>query len=66
MLASILFVILVLALMSWCGHLTAKFAAQRGRSRGVWFLLGTLFFPIPSIVLAFLPPHSQEKAVISN
>jgi hypothetical protein len=61
MLASILFVILVLAAMFWCGRLTAKFAGQRGRSRGVWFLLGSLFFPIPSIVLAFLPPHSQRR-----
>ena len=66
MLASIIFVILVLAVMFWCGHLTAKFAAHRGRSKGAWFLLGTLFFPVPSIVLALLPPQSKEKAVVSN
>jgi hypothetical protein len=69
MLASIFFVIVVLAIMFWCGQVTAKFAAQRGRSKGAWFLVGSLFFPlfpIPSIVLALLPTHSQAKAVISN
>lgn len=66
MLASIIFVILVLAVMFLCGRCTAKFAAQRGRSSGAWFLLGSLFFPVPSIVLAFLPPRSKEKAVVSN
>lgn len=66
MVASILCVILVFTLMFWCGHLTAKFAAQRGRSRGPWFLLGTLFYPVPYIVLALLPPRSREKAAISS
>jgi hypothetical protein len=49
--------------MVWCGRSTANFAAQKGRSKGAWFLLGSLFFPIPSIVLALLPPHSGGKAV---
>ncbi|MGA7997932.1 MAG: hypothetical protein WCA28_23920 [Bradyrhizobium sp.] len=63
MLASIIFVSVVLAVMVWCGRSTANFAAQKGRSKGAWFLLGSLFFPIPSIVLALLPPHSGGKAV---
>jgi hypothetical protein len=62
MLASIIFVTVVVALMFWCGRLTAKLAAQRGRSRGAWFLLGSVFFPVPSIVLALLPPHSKARA----
>jgi hypothetical protein len=66
MLASVIFVTLVLAVMFWCGRSTAKFAAQRGRSRGAWFLLGSLFFPIPSIVLALLPSHSTKKAALSD
>jgi hypothetical protein len=55
MLASIIFISLVLAGMFLCGRHTAKLAAQRGRSKGAWFLLGSLFFPIPSIALALLP-----------
>jgi hypothetical protein len=66
MLASIIFVTLVLAVMFWCGRSTANFAARRGRSKGVWFLLGSVFFPIPSIVLALLPPHTNPKAVVSG
>jgi hypothetical protein len=64
--ASIIFVALVLAVMFLCGRCTAKFAAQRGRSKSAWFVLGFLFFPIPSIVLALLPPQSKQKAVVSN
>jgi hypothetical protein len=52
--------------MVWCGRSTANFAAQRGRSKGAWFLLGSLFFPIPSIVLALLPSHSNAKTVASS
>jgi hypothetical protein len=66
MLASIIFVTLVLAVMFWCGRSTATFAARRGRSKGVWILLGSVFFPIPSIVLALLPAPSKEKAVVSS
>jgi hypothetical protein len=62
MLAAIIFVTLVLASMFLCGRLTAQFAARRGRSRGAWFVWGALFFPLPSIVLALLPPHGQAKA----
>ena len=60
MLASIIFVILVLAIMFLCGRLTANFAAQRGRSRAAWFLWGAVFFPIPSIVLVMLPPRGGD------
>ena len=66
MLASVIFVIIVLAVMFWCGRSTANFAARRGRSQGAWFVLGSLFFPIPSIVLALLPSRSKETAVASS
>jgi len=59
MLASIIFALFVLALIFLCGQFTAKHAARRGRSSSAWFLWGALFFPIfpiPSIVLALLPP----------
>jgi len=62
MLAAIIAVILVLALMFLCGRDAAKLAARRGRSKAVWFLLGCPFFAVSSIVLALLPPHSEEKA----
>jgi hypothetical protein len=62
MLAAIIAVILVLALMFLCGRDAARFAARRGRSKAVWFLWGALFFPVSSIVLALLPPRSEEKA----
>jgi hypothetical protein len=59
MLASIIFNVVIIAVMVWCGRFTAKYAVQRGRSRRSWFLLGALFFPIPSIVLALLPPRGD-------
>ena len=61
MLASIILNIVLIAIMVWCGRFTAKYAAQKGRSRRRWFLLGALFFPIPSIVLALLPPRGEAK-----
>jgi MFS family permease len=61
MLASIIFVILVLAMMVLCGRITAKFAERKGRSKSAWFVLGSVFFPIPSIVLALLPSHGNAK-----
>jgi hypothetical protein len=66
MLASIIFAALSLAIMVVCGRLTAKHAAKRGRSRSTWFVLGSLFFPLPSIALALLPPRHQDKAAIPN
>ena len=63
MLASIIFNVVILAVMVWCGRFTAKCAEQKGRSRRSWFLLGALFFPIPSIVLALLPARSSPAAI---
>jgi hypothetical protein len=62
MLASIILVTLVLAMMFLCGRLTAKYAAQKGRSKSAWFVWGALLFPIPSIVLALLPPLGKPTA----
>ena len=50
--------ILVLAVAFLCGRFTANYAAERGRSKRVWFWLGSLFFllfPIPWMVLGVLP-----------
>ncbi len=63
MLAWIIFNVIIVAVMVWCGRFTAKYAVQRGRSRRRWFLLGALFFPIPSIVLALLPPRVDPTAI---
>jgi len=60
MLASIIFVLLVLAMMFLCGRFTANYAAQKGRSRSAWFVWGALLFPLPSIVLALLPPLGKS------
>jgi hypothetical protein len=49
-------------MMFLCGRYTAKFAARKRRSKVAWFLLGSLLFPVSSIVLALLPSHSKEKA----
>jgi len=38
MLALIMFSLVVLGVMIWCGGLTANFAAERGRSKRIWFL----------------------------
>jgi len=58
MLASIMFSLVIIGLMVWCGRVTANFAAERGRSRRIWFVLGALFFPLfPAqwFVLGLLP-----------
>jgi len=61
MLAAIIFDVVIVAVMVWCGRFTARYAEQRGRSRRPWFLLGALFFPIPSIVLgAFAAPRRSD------
>ncbi|WFU40705.1 hypothetical protein QA640_42230 [Bradyrhizobium sp. CB82] len=61
MLAALLFVVGLLAILILCGRCTAKYAAEKGRSRGVWFVLGALFFPLPSIALALLPSRTQAQ-----
>ncbi|GLR85767.1 hypothetical protein [Bradyrhizobium iriomotense] len=61
MLALTLYGLLVVYLLVICGRCTAKFAAEKGRSRGVWFVLGALFFPLPSIALALLPSRAQAQ-----
>ncbi|OSJ16851.1 hypothetical protein BST63_10505 [Bradyrhizobium canariense] len=58
MLASIMFGFVIVTLMMWCGRVTANFAAQRGRSRRIWFIWGALLFPLfPAqwFVLGLLP-----------
>ena len=61
MLAAFVFVAGLLAILVMCGRCTAKVAAEKGRSRGVWFVLGALFFPLPSIALALLPPRPRAR-----
>ena len=60
MLGWIVFNIVLLAAMVWCGRFTAKHAVRKGRPWRRWFMLGALFFPFPSIVLALLPSHSED------
>jgi len=59
MLSWIMFVTIpVLAVALLCGRFTANYAAERGRSKRAWFLLGALFFPffpIQWMVLGHLP-----------
>jgi hypothetical protein len=58
MIASISFVVVVLALMAWCGQVTAGYAAKRGRSKRAWFVWGALLFPLFPLqwmVLGLLP-----------
>jgi hypothetical protein len=54
--------ILYLSLMWLCGHYTAKYAAERGRSQAAWFMLGCLFYPLPYLFLALLPPRRKQVA----
>jgi hypothetical protein len=55
----IIFVMIaVLAVAFLSGRFTAEYAAQKGRSKRVWFFWGALFFPlfpIPWMVLGLLP-----------
>jgi hypothetical protein len=65
MLAWIVFVTLVVIVMVWCGRLTARYAAQKGRSKSAWFIWGALLFPLfplASIVLALLPARNKATA----
>lgn len=61
MVALIVAAALYLHLMYVCGRCTANFAAGTGRTERYWFVLGSLFFPIPLIVLALLPAHRAEN-----
>jgi hypothetical protein len=68
MLASIIFVLFILAVtlsvMVLAGRFTAEYAVERGRSRRTWFLLGSLFFiffPIPWMVLGLLPDRRHPN-----
>jgi hypothetical protein len=48
----------VLAVAFLTGRFTAKYAAERGRSKRAWFILGALFFPlfpVPWMALGLLP-----------
>lgn len=69
MAASIIASVVSLAIMGWCGHLTADVAAHRGRARGTWFLISALLavlFPIPLLVVAVLTPRHPAKSVIAR
>lgn len=59
----ILAAILYLTFIYVCGRYTARYAAQRGRSRAVWFIWGGLLYPLPYIVLALLPPVRKDVTV---
>jgi hypothetical protein len=57
--------ILFLAIAFLCGRFTATYAAERGRSKRAWFLVGSLLFllfPIPWMVLSVLP----KKQVLAH
>jgi hypothetical protein len=45
-----------------CGRYTARYAAQRGRSARTWFVLGSLFYPLPYLILALLRARGEAKA----
>jgi uncharacterized membrane protein YhdT len=62
MLPSVIAVALYCTLLYVCGRYTARYAASRGRSTTVWFVLGCLFYPLPSLVLALLPPRGEAEA----
>ena len=51
--------ILYLSLAYACGRYAAKYAAQRGRSKTSWFVLGTLFYPF--LVLSGARPASARQ-----
>jgi hypothetical protein len=61
MLPLIIAAVLYLSFCYVCGRYTAKYAAQRGRSEAIWFVLGGMLYPFPYIVLALLPPRPKER-----
>ena len=65
MLALVIAAVLYLYLIYACGRCTAKLATQRGRTGTLWFVLGCLFFPVPSLVLALLPPCRDSTPISS-
>ena len=60
MFALVIAAILYLSLFYVCGRFTAKYAAQKGRSTALWFVLGCLFYPFPYVALALLPPLRND------
>jgi len=60
MVAAIIAVLLYLSLIYACGRYTADYAARRGRSTVAWFILGGLFYPLPYLALALLPPKQRQ------
>jgi hypothetical protein len=65
MLGLIVFNIVILAAMVWCGRFTAKHAVRKRRPWRRWFMLGALFFPFPSIVLALLPSLDEDDGTLT-
>jgi ABC-type uncharacterized transport system YnjBCD permease subunit len=63
MLPLIVAAMLYLSLILVCGRYTAKYAAERGRSKAAWFIWGGLLYPLPYIALALLPPVRKQTAV---
>ncbi len=59
MIAAILYLSIILV----CGRYTANYAALRGRSKPIWFVWGGLFYPLPYLVLALLPPVRKETTI---
>ena len=62
MLAVTIAATLYASLIYVCGRYTAKYAAERGRSGTIWFVLGGLFYPLPHIVLAVLPRSRRDQS----
>jgi hypothetical protein len=65
MFALIIAAVLYLTLFYALGRYTAKYAAQRGRSKALWFLLGAVSYPIPYLVLALLPPIRKDNGSLT-
>ena len=62
MLALIIAAMLYATLLYVWGCSTARYAALRGRSKIGWFILGSLFYPVPYVALALLPSTPWQAA----
>ena len=60
MFALMIAAMLYATLLYVCGRSTARYAAQRGRSTTAWFILGSLFYPVPYLALALLPSRGKS------
>lgn len=59
-------VLLTLFLLLTVGYITSHFAAERGRDRAIWFVLGIAFGLFALLALFLLPSLKEKEIAVEN